>query len=73
MSDVLRDAFRWLGKGAKEIADGVFRSQDGLRQFRMTDRDILGLHGGDGPHVHFEALDGAGQVIENSHVLLTDR
>jgi hypothetical protein len=56
---------KWLGPGYKEIAPGVFRSADGLRQFRMTEADILGSHGSIGSHVHFEALDNMGRVIEN--------
>ena len=31
---------KWLGSGYKEIAPGVYRSTDGLRQFRMTNSDI---------------------------------
>ncbi len=61
-------AEKWLGKGYKEMAPGVFRSADGLRQFRMTSRDLLPTHGNIGPHVHFEALDCAGNVIENLHI-----
>jgi hypothetical protein len=37
----LRLAERILGKGYKEIAPGVYRSADGLKQFRMTDSDLL--------------------------------
>ena len=43
----------FLGKGYKEIAPGVFRSKDGLRQVRMTEADILGSHAG-GAHMNFE-------------------
>lgn len=62
---------KWLGAGYKEIAPGVFRSADGLRQFRMTNADILGRHGNIGSHVHFEALNDAGKVIENLHLQVT--
>lgn len=58
----------WLGGGYREIAPGVFRSYDGLRQFRMTDADLLPTHGNMGPHVHFESLDAGGNVVENNHV-----
>ena len=64
----LGGAEKWLGQGYREIAPGVFRSADGLRQFRMTPRDLLPTRGNIGPHVHFEALDGAGKVIENLHL-----
>ncbi len=64
----LGSAEKWLGQGYREIAPGVFRSADGLRQFRMTTRDLLPTHGDIGPHVHFEALDALGEVIENLHL-----
>jgi hypothetical protein len=64
----LAGAEKFLGAGYKEIAPGIFRSADGLRQFRMTPRDLLPTHGNIGPHVHFEALDKAGKVIENLHL-----
>lgn len=64
----LASAERWLGAGYQEIAPGVFRSADGLRQFRMTNADLLATHGTIGSHVHFEALDALGRVIENLHL-----
>lgn len=70
--DALQAGEKWLGKDYKEIAPGVFRSADGMRQFRMTDSDLDPLgHGvkeGIGAHVHFEALDVNGEFIENSHI-----
>jgi hypothetical protein len=59
---------RFLGAGYKEIAPGVFRSSDGLRQFRMTDADILGKHGNVGPHFNFEILDASGNFLKNYHM-----
>jgi hypothetical protein len=67
-STALSSATKWLGTGYKEMAPGVFRSADGLRQFRMTTADLLPTHGRIGSHVHFEALDDAGKVIENLHL-----
>lgn len=67
---VLGGATKWLGEGYREIAPGVFRSADNLRQFRMTPRDLLPTHGRIGSHVHFEALDPVGGVIENLHIPL---
>ena len=64
----LGSATKWLGEGYKEIAPGIFRSTDGLRQFRMTASDLIPTHGNIGPHVHFEALNAAGKVIENLHL-----
>lgn len=59
---------RFLGKGYNEIAPGVYRSSDGLRQFRMTDADILGKHGKIGPHFNFEILDSQGNYLRNYHM-----
>jgi RHS repeat-associated protein len=67
----LSSAQKWLGTGYKEIAPGVFRSADGLKQFRMTNADLLPTHGNIGSHVHFEALDQLGKVIENLHLPVT--
>jgi RHS repeat-associated protein len=71
INDVLAGAERFLGGNYKEIAPGVFRSADGLRQVRMTDADILGQHGG-GAHVNFEVFDKSNmwKPIENSHVYI---
>jgi len=66
--DALNHGIKWLGTGYKEIVPGVFRSADALRQFRMTAADLLGSHGKVGPHVHIEALDKFGEVIENLHL-----
>jgi hypothetical protein len=62
---------QFVGPGATEIAPGIWRSADGLRQFRMTNADVLGQHGNIGPHVHFESLNAAGVVTENLHVPVT--
>jgi hypothetical protein len=65
----LRGAEQWLGEGYREIVPGVFRSKDGLRQFRMTNSDLADPRLG--PHVHFESIAPDGRtIIENSHVLL---
>ena len=61
-------AERFLGKGYTEIAPGVYRSADGLRQFRMTTADILGTHGKIGPHFNFEILNSSGNVVKNYHM-----
>jgi hypothetical protein len=66
----LESGAKWVGKGYKEVAPGVFRSSDGLRQFRMMTEDLVGAHGDIGPHVHFESLNPLGRVIENNHVPL---
>ena len=69
----------FLGAGYKEVAPGVFRSKDGLRQVRMTDADITGAHGG-GAHMNFETgksiTNPNGRVTfkvnNNIHIYLTD-
>lgn len=67
-SAVLHASEKWLGQGNREIAPGIFRSADGMRQFRMTSRDLLPTHGDIGAHVHFEALNELGAVVENLHL-----
>lgn len=68
-SAALDQAERWLGSGHREIAPGVFRSKDNLRQFRMTTSDLTDPV--QGPHVHFESIGPNGRdIIENSHVWL---
>ncbi len=68
----LRGAEKFLGPGYKEIEPGVFRSADGLRQFRMTTRDLLPTHGNIGPHVHFEIPNpSGGPPLENLHLPIT--
>jgi len=38
----------------REIAPGVLRSHDGLRQVRLTNSDIAGGHWPNRPHLNFE-------------------
>lgn len=60
--DALSAAMTWLGKGYREIGrpgQGVYRSADGLRQFRMDVNSLLGRHNPNVPHVHFEWFDNA--------------
>jgi RHS repeat-associated protein len=68
---VLRNADEWLGPGYRQIDEGVYRSADDTRQFRMTNDDLLDPN--QGPHVHFEAIGPDGRaIVENSHVGLID-
>ena len=66
----LRLAERILGKGYKEIAPGVYRSADGLKQFRMTDSDLLNKV----PHVNIEIFDpgNLAKPVTNYHVPIID-
>jgi RHS repeat-associated protein len=73
-TDALKLAERVLGKGYKEIYPGVFRSADGLKQFRMTASDLAGK-GMDGvPHVHIETFDPGNLNIpmKNYHIPIID-
>jgi RHS repeat-associated protein len=73
----LRLGEKWVGKGYREMGkirgSGVFRSADGLRQFRITEWDIEGTHGKIGPHIHFESFDAGGESLENLHIPLSDK
>lgn len=70
VNEALASAEKWLGQGYREIDNGVFRSADGARQFRMTAADL----GHKNPHVHFEAIGPDGKkIVQNSHVYLTDQ
>jgi len=66
--EALRGAERWLGEGYQELDKGVFRSKDGIRQFRMTVHDLTDSK--KGAHVHFESVGKDGKVIQNAHVYL---
>lgn len=65
--EALSGAASWLGEGYTEFRPGIFRSADGLRQFRMVAGDLTGIS----PHVHFEwiAADGK-EIIENMHLYI---
>ncbi len=63
---------KFLGPGYTEIGkpgSGVFRSADGLRQFRMDTNSLAGAHSPNVPHVHFEIYPpGGNKPITNNHV-----
>ncbi len=57
--EALRAAESFLGRGYKEIGQsgsGVFRSADGIRQFRMDNGSLLGVHAPHSSHVHLEYM-----------------
>jgi hypothetical protein len=62
----------FVGPGYTQIGlpdSGVFRSADGLRQFRMDNGSIQGRHSPHVPHVHFEILAPGGRSSSvNNHV-----
>ena len=54
-NQVLDLAENFLGQGYKEVAPGVFRSGDGLRQVRMTNSDLAPVNNHAGAaHLNFE-------------------
>lgn len=72
-TDALDAGMRFLGPGYREIGkpgSGVFRSSDGLRQFRIDDGSLAGTHAPGVQHVHFEvyATSGSRLPIVNNHV-----
>ncbi|MGH8009757.1 MAG: polymorphic toxin-type HINT domain-containing protein, partial [Candidatus Binatia bacterium] len=72
--EALNAGIRRLGDGYSEIGkpgSGVFRSGDGLRQFRMDSGSITGGHAPQPGHVHFEIYGPGGRTpIVNNHVPL---
>ncbi|MEH2294027.1 polymorphic toxin-type HINT domain-containing protein [Nostoc sp.] len=72
-NDALDTGISFLGPGYTEIGrpgSGVFRSKDGLRQFRIDSNSIQGLHNPNVPHVHFETFSPTNTRISitNNHV-----
>jgi len=73
--DALDVALDFLGKDYKDMKNGRFVSQDGLRQVRLGDNDILGKHAG-GPHINFEKLKpnldnpSKNEIYDKMHIFL---
>ncbi|MCL3862097.1 hypothetical protein [Actinotalea sp. K2] len=67
---------RWVGQGYTELGkpgSGVFRSTDGLRQFRMDGNSLMGNHAPGVPHVHLETYaPGARVPTVNNHIPFLD-
>ena len=69
--EILDGAIKWLGEKYREIKNGIFRSADDARQFRMTTSDLNDAR--QGAHVHFESIGADGKkIVENSHVKVKD-
>jgi RHS repeat-associated protein len=49
--DALKSATDYLGEGYREVKPGIFRSEDGARQVRMTNHDLNDRRGA---HLNFE-------------------
>ena len=67
---------RWVGEGYTELGkpgSGVFRSADGLRQFRIDGNSLMGNHAPGVPHVHLETYaPGARVPTVNNHIPFLD-
>ncbi len=74
--EALHAGEKWVGPGYKEIGkpgQGVFRSADGKRQFRMDKGSLTGAHDPNVPHVHFqEVMPDGRQFKTNNHVPFHD-
>lgn len=70
--ELLNAGMDFLGEGYKEIGkagSGVFRSLDGLRQFRIDKNSLLGNHEPGIPHGHLEVYaPGAKKFTTNNHI-----
>jgi hypothetical protein len=65
----MKAGIKWLGEGYKEIGksgSGVYRSSDGLRQFRIDKNSLLGNHNPHKPHVHLETIN---PITEKASIL----
>ena len=73
----LKAGLKFLGSEYKEIGknQGIFRSLDGLRQFRMDSTSLRGLHDPKIPHIHFEIFNLnkiKPEVLSNNHIPFYD-
>ena len=61
---------KWLGAGYKDMGNGRFVSEDGLRQVRFGAHEL----GSNALHIHFEAYNApywnGGSVVENSRIFI---
>jgi hypothetical protein len=71
-SEAIELGLKWLGEGYKIVGkpnDGVFRSSNGLKQFRIDKNSLLGNHGPWKPHVHLENVLDDGCTIINPSLM----
>lgn len=72
VDELLDTGMSFLGKGYREIGkpgSGVYRSADGLRQFRIDNSSIAGGHSPNVPHGHLETYAPGGvRPISNNHI-----
>ena len=73
-SESLDAGMKWIGGRFAEIGAGVFRSADGMRQFRIDQNSLMGRHAPGVPHVHFETYAlGANKPTANNHVVVDEK
>jgi RHS repeat-associated protein len=71
--DALSLGDKWVGSGYKEIAPGVFRSADGTKIFRITEKCISGTCPGmKAPHVVFEWIEEGVKNPKKIHLEIFD-
>ena len=74
--ELLEAGEQFIGPGYKEIGkpgSGVFRSEDGTRQFRIDNNSLDGNHAPGVPHGHLEVYDsGATKPKTNNHIPFED-
>ena len=74
--EVLQAGEQFLGIGYREMGkpgSGIFRSADGMRQFRMDTSALGGQHAPHVPHVHLEVYrPGSTKPETNNHIPFTD-
>lgn len=74
--EALNAGLKYLGKDYMEIGkpgSGVFRSSDGLRQFRIDNNSLLGGHQPFEPHFHLELYSpNSTKSLINNHIFLGD-
>ena len=72
--EAMEAGIKWLGNGYKQVGPpdrGVFRSADGLRQFRIDNNSLLGNHNPYKPHVHMEIVAPDGRTfISKNHIII---
>lgn len=68
-NEALDSAEKWLGDGYVEIDEGVYRSADDSRQFRMNDSCLDTQL----CHVHFQSVgDNGRDILETGHLYIID-
>jgi tetratricopeptide (TPR) repeat protein len=76
-NEALDAGLKFLGKEYNEIGKpgtGLFRSSDGLRQFRIDNTSIVGKHSPNVPHFHLEIFErGIKEPIVNNHIILMEK